>query len=746
MELVEAPAAAPPTLAEQVKAHVDAYVAMRAAPDPETGRKGLVPNTLTSYRRALEGLVKAITDSGSHDLASLPEDFIERWWMPTQASIVDQTIQLRVRVAAVRGFMNYLRTVVPDAGVNISYPNIKTPPPKPKLPEDPPMSNDPLNQFTDPNSPDSVPQVQTFAPTAIPPPAPRMPTVKPRANPLAAMLPGADYKLRVYREKDNEEIYAGEYSAARVQAIGSIEEFLLKEVGPKYRLTGDHTFWVTPVDPASKAPGPRSRIMVMFTDPGLSSMAPQSIPAPVAGGAVLPSTLAEATSELRSIQERREQDIESRVKSAVESASRGQNSDEVRDLRDAVSNLTRMVETLANRVMKPEVAAPAPATNDSLAVVREVLAHVAPKQAVETKKESIAEVFALLTQAKSIFQPQNIAVDTSPLEEEMREIRTKLETNQPKGIAGLIKDFKEMKELFTVVGGESGAKKPTSLSEALGSLVMKVVEDPNPLANAVAHVIQSTRRELAAEQAQQKPQLPPALVETTKEMLAAEEVDLLFSTHQWFNQLMAFEPTKAVVKRMGQLLNEQQGPQFHAALKLTLKNLGFEVPNDRLVFMTKSLLASVAKVAAENQQQESQEGEDTPPDLTIRVGGSAQEDDDVHDGHDGEGEEDEGADDGGDDDADGDAEDGAEEDSAAADGDDSEAVEDEAHEDGTADEDAGADEGADGETTPIEDVPDAEEVEAALVASARKRRRSRKDAEVIQLTDVAEGNKPGAKA
>jgi hypothetical protein len=95
---------------------------------------------------------------------------------------------------------------------------------------------------------------------------------------------------------------------------------------------------------------------------------------------------------------------------------------------------------------------------------------------------------------KSVFQPQQVNIDVSPLEERMEEVAKMVAQNSKSKsrTQEMVEEFKAMKELFSMVGGGTDAPKPTGLSSALGSLVDKLVNDPEPLAMAVERVLTAT--------------------------------------------------------------------------------------------------------------------------------------------------------------------------------------------------------------------------------------------------------------
>ena len=613
---------------------------------------------MSNYRRALEGFVAAV-QGAELDLEDLPEDFIETAWMQTQQSVHNQPIQLKVRVGALKQFLNWLgMNGIPCA--NLRYPEIKTPPPKPKEPQmndvtmlgDPTLQADPV-PATNTYVPPPAPQVQT----AIPPPAPK--SVAPKAsskNPLAALLPTGQYKLRVRREREMDEpVWVGDFPADRVAAAGAVEPFLGREAAPRMvaqGITGDVTFLVSPVAPNGQEVGERARMTISCVPP----VAPvQSVAAPVAGAApvttgVSPTEMADMLAYHRRAQE----ELEERLSKKFEAQPKQQTeekkpvaNDEMSELKQMVTSLASTVRDLSNRLDDradrsydmPSTPAPQqPPQMDMLGVIREVMSfnkQMAPQPVQQPM--GLAEVFNMMAQAKTMFAPAQVNIDVSPLEEQLADLRQQMAAQNKKKdeISETVEKFKALKELFGVVGGETSASKPTnSLGSALGNLLDKVVNNPAPLADAVERILSATAQMKAAANGApvpprpvqpQRPQLPEPLVKATEALLDAESAEeTTLAAHEWLSMLTQIPPLQKAADRLTNLLREAKQTELTIYLRQVFTHLGFgeKATAQRVTQMVKDILAQVAEANAENEEEESDE-EEGVPDLTVRVGSGA---------------------------------------------------------------------------------------------------------------------------
>lgn len=631
----------------------------------ETDKKGRTrsPGTMTNYKRALEGLVAAMNNAGL-GLEDLPEGFIEQQWMTTQQSVVNQPIQLRVRVGAVKQFMNWLfQNGIPCAPVR--YPEIKTPTPKPKEPQmnDVTMLSDATMQA------DPVPSTQTYVPppapqvqTVIPPPQPKSVAPKPQAvkNPLTGLLPTGQYKLRVRREREMDEpVWVGDFPADRVAAAGAVEPFLGREVAPRMvaqGITGDVTFIVSSVGPNNQEVGERNRMTISCV-PAVSAV--QSIAAPVAGapqvttGGVSPSEMADMLAYHRKAQEELEERLAKKFEAPKQAPIEERKpvaNEEMNDLKQMVASLAGSVRDLSMRLEDrdrgydaplPTPATPAAPQMDMLGVIREVMAfnkqmnHQPP--APVQQPMDLAGVFNMMAQAKQMFAPAQVNIDVSPLEERMDHLQQQLaaSTKKKDEITEMVEKFKALKELFGVVGGETSASKPTnSLGGALGSLLDRVVNNPAPLADAVERILNATAQMKAAgrggpaPQAPQphKPQLPPQLLQATEALLGAESPEATtVAAHEWLSLMTQIPPLQKTAERVTTLLREGKATELTIVFRQVFTHFGFgeQASAARVTQMVKDILAQVA-AANEEAEEEDEEGdeEQLPPDLTVRVGGA----------------------------------------------------------------------------------------------------------------------------
>lgn len=669
----------------------------------ETDKKGnrRAASTMTSYRRALEGFAAAVEQSGL-PLTELPESFLEKNWAATQQSVMTQPIQLRVRAGAIKQFTQWLfRSNIPCAPMR--HLAIKTPPPKQKQT----MKENDMSDVTSLGDAmlqaDPVPSTQhqyaSYEQQLPPPPpaakaAPQPPPPRQQkapvgpgrpSNPLASMLPTGHYKMRVRREREADDpVWLGDYPAERVAAAGAVEPFLQREVVPKLLaqgVTGDITFLVSALSPDGRE-GERARITVAVVP-----QAPvQTIPAPVAGVATAPvaaptGMAPNEMADMLSYHRRAQEELEERIAKKLE-AQQAANKEAARpvvteapkangeldDLKKLVGQLAGTVQNLAARLEEREMdrldrmeqlAAPpqqAPAPQlDILSVIREVTNMTKAQQpAVAPQPMGLGEVFSVMAQAKQMFQPQNVNIDVSPLEEQIADLRHQLAASSKKKdeISEMVEKFKAMKELFGLVGGETSASKPTNgLSNALGGLVTKVLENPAPLAEAVERILTATAQVKAAgngvappPRAAQpaQPSIPPQLKAASEALLAAESDEAtVVAAHEWLTMMLQVPPLRKAGERITDLIKNDKGTELAIYLRQVLNHLGLgeKATPDRCKEVATAIME---QVRAANQQQDEDEEEDdgVGPDLTVRVGGvrAAAEEDEEDEGDESEAE------------------------------------------------------------------------------------------------------------
>jgi hypothetical protein len=640
----------------------------------ETDKKGnrRAASTMNSYKRALEGFAAAVEASG-HDLTALPEAFLERDWMATQQSVVSQPIQLRVRAGAIKQFTQWLfRNNIPCAPMR--HPDIQTPS-KPKQQKETTMSD--VTYLGDAMQADPIPstqpapQPQLYTPppapqvaAPVPPPAPR-PAAPPKpvkpSNPLAAMLPTGGYKLRVRREREiDDPVWVGDFPADRVAAAGAIEPFLGREVVPRLvaqGISGDVTFLVCPVAPSGQE-GERARITVACV-PQMPA-AVTSVAAPVAGAVaptgMQPNEMAEMLAFHRRAQEELEERLSKRMETQkeppkaapVEERKPAANS-EMEELRRMVGQLAGSVRDLSARLedrefnrMDAMMAAPPPQPAapqlDILGVIREVTAMTKAQQqpvAPPPQPMGLEQVMGLVAQAKQIFQPQNVNIDVSPIEEQLSDLRQQMAA-QAKGKSRtmeMLEEFKAMKEVFSLVGGgESAPKSTNGLGDALGNLVNRVIENPAPLADAVERILTATAQVKAAQNGvapapraaqPSQPQIPPQLMQAARAVLAAEDADAtVVAAHEWLSIMAQVPAFQKAAQRITGLLREQKQTELTIYFRQVFAHIGLgeQASPARITKMVDDILSKVRETN-EAQDEEQEQGEQLPPDLIVRVGG-----------------------------------------------------------------------------------------------------------------------------
>lgn len=638
-------------------------------------------STISGYRRAMEGFVAAVEALNGGDLKSLPANFIETNWMDTQQSVADKPIQIRVRIGALKQFAQWChRNNIECAPMN--YPQIKTPPRKPKeetvndlnmlgdvMQVDPvPTTNNvvPMQGYAPPPTYTEQPAPQRQAPP--PPKAPAKPNGSGRpTNPLAQMLPTGQYKLRVRREREMDDpVWVADYPAERVAVHGAIEPFLGREVAPRLAmqgLTGDVTFLVCAVGP-NGTEGERARITVAIpaapiANPTAPSM-PMGVMTPPPQGADIAETLAYHRRAQEELEERLTKRIEQQQKPApAQEERRMQRSDEMDDLKRMVGSLASTVRDLAERLedrerdrdrldgvamMQAQQQPPPPPQLDLLAVIKEVAA-MTNKQAAPPPpappQPGIMEMFNLMAQAKSMFAPAQVNIDVSPLEERIEEMNKRLESQTKKKgeVSEVLSTMRDVKELMALMGAApAGGKEKSGLGSALGSLVDKIVNDPEPIAMAVERVLNATAAIKAANTGRAPPAapapaaprdpLPPQLRKTTDALLAAQgDAAIVAAAYEWITVLGNIPQTKKLADRMTALLREEKVNELTVYLRQILTHFGYgdKVGLDVIQSIASTLVNQVkranAERAADDEDGDEEEvDEDGNPDLTVRVG------------------------------------------------------------------------------------------------------------------------------
>jgi hypothetical protein len=642
-------------------------------------------STMTNYRRALEGFATAV-EYGGNDLKALPNDFMVKSWLPTQDSVAQQPIQLRVRASAVKQFTQWcFRNNIEVAPFEHLAVNIERKPKPAPVPVPVTQERVMTPELSLADAVDNVPATSTYvpppppAPVPAPPPMPQQRQTQQKApvgsgrpaNPLSGLLPTGQYKLRVRREREMDEpVWVGDFAAERVATYGAVEPFLGREVGPRLAaqgVTGDITFMVSAVSPDGRE-GERARLTVAVAPPQQAAPANfggvQSIPAPVVGGG---GDLVDLLAHHRKAQEEIEERIAQRLdrQQAQQQAQRPapqpepvqqrrpsrDDDDEMAELRSMVRSLAGTVNSLASRLEAREMdrfdglpaqpAAPAAPQLDILSVIKEVAA--LNKPAPVQPAMGMSEMFGLFGQMKSVFQPQQVNIDVSPLEERMEELAKAVAQTQQKGgksrTMEMVEEFKAMKELFQMVGGGTDAPKPTGLSSALGSLVEKLVNDPEPLAMAVERVLGATAglkgassgRPATSPTSQQSPSanVPESVRSAMRAMTRADSPEsLVVAAHEWLTSMAEVPALQAVTTRVTTLIREEKTTELAIAMKQVFGKLGAALDANKAKQMAEAILAQVKASNesgddAEVDEEVGAEVVEQTADYTVRVGGGS---------------------------------------------------------------------------------------------------------------------------
>lgn len=742
MELVKPPA--------DIESLATRYIEFAATEPTRTG-KPRAPTTMSSYKRAVEGFVAAMRNVDQTDVSALPETFIEKEWMQTQQSILTQPVQLRVRVIAVKMFTQWLAT----QGLNVPkfiIPNITTPKPQQK---ETPMTD--LTQLADTaTQADPIPSATTYVPppvqTTIPPPRPERPApvatkAQMGSNPLSSMMPAPGFKLRVRRDRDADDpVFVDDFPADRVQPFGAIEPFLARVVGPRLAaagIVGDVPFLISMVAP-NGAEGQRTRMTVTIS--GGVPAAPQTI----TNGQLTPPTSQAELMETMETYRKMSETLKEQLASSFPQVNTQQmerpvaNNAEMDEMRSMMRQLTMTVNNLAEQVqqvrtqpvmrememapMAPQP--PAPPQLDMNAVLKTVV-DLSARQSTPAQTQqptSMVELFTMMKTAKEVFAPQNVQIDTSPLEEQIHDMRQQLNAASKKDdLTEMVTKFKMMRELFGMVGGEMSAPKPT-LMGSLGNLLDKVVNNPAPLADAVERILGAAT---AVKTGQPLPErrepegLPAEVTSATGELLKAEgDKATVLAAHHWLGVMGASgkEQLVKIVQKISGLLKAEDEIALTVYMRQVFRVFGFEAQatNERVSKIVSDILAKVRAAAAANKaaqsgdegDEEEEQEEDAPADMTIRVGGAHLR------ALDSEETEEETEDDGGETEVD-ESEDVEETDESESEPGDEEPSEEELLEEGAIETPVNVE--------PVEVDPTPEELEAALQEPKRKRRKAKAD-------------------
>ncbi len=646
---------------------VQQYLAFAATEVKREGGKPRSASTMSSYRRALESFAEVVTKSGL-DLTKLPTNFIEESWLPTQEAIAKQPVQLRIRATAIKKFTQWCyANNIPCAPLR--HLDLPTPTKQFMPPQESTMSNAVLtdvSQLGDASREvDPVPTVASYQPVippSVPPPAPqRAPAPQqaskqaPRTNPLSNMLPVGQFKLRVWREREGGEdpVFVNDYLSDRVRMAGAIEPFIARECGPvvqKQGIYGDVSFIVCAVGPGG-AEGEKTRYTI--TVPPLQPL----VSTPASVQAAQPAGTREELVDLLSTQRRVTEELEDRLAARIENKQAQQQqqtndrapSNDMDDLKQIVRSLATRVNDLADRMesrdsqryVEPMPAA-TPAAQPTTDVVRIIEALKVAQPQPQSQSMGMVEMLKVLGEARAMFQPQNIQVDTSPLEDDLREMRRELAESKKGGIGHLVNEFKGLKELFSLVGGEPSAPKPTVMG-LLGDAFLKFIENPAPLAEAAERVFLAARGTAATPMtAPTSAKFPTQVTEALKRMLSVEDPDaLVVAAHEWMTAMNTVPALQKPVVRISALLREGKLNELAIYLKTVFQHLGVEVPPEACVELSKTLIARTRKPepqleatkepAEDEEEEEGGEGEEEQPrgpvDMNIRVGGASHEDD-----------------------------------------------------------------------------------------------------------------------
>jgi len=629
--------------------------------------KPISPSTMSSFRRAMEGFAYAV-DQVKQPLASLPDDFLETTWMATQESVHSKPIHLRIRVGAIIRFLAWLRQNRIPFPETMRIPNITTPArrtegsppftsstpftptvvrsPVTPAPEEPEMNdlplNDPMNdEVNNPPQTQSLPPQQTATQAA-----PRLPKQQAPAK-QPELLNARKDMVRVRRERPGDDpIFISDHEYAKVAAFGALDPFLKQVVGPGLNIVGDVTFLVARVVDGREGPATRCSVTLQ------SSNATQQPPA--VKEQVMTQT-PNNTDVLGAFEQQRRvlEEQEARMLKRIEEMQRGtpQGNSEMDSIKSMLGSLASSVQALAQRVEAREMEQQAPPpppvaagtnSNDILAMVLKQFMEqkVAPPPVAE-KSQSLFDDLSKLTQLQTLFAQKNVQIDTSPLEEQLADLRKQLaETTKKDELSDVMVKVKAMMDFTKLLNGDKPVRE--GAMGFFGGLLEKVINDPSPLAEAAERILTAARSGAPMPPGAAKPNqqqgLPPAVKAATEQVLTAakqkNEEAIVVAMHNWMSTMVsAGEPFSKITKKLSDLFadGENKRRELGLLLKHIFTQFGYGQHADpvTVTWMVTAVVETVAEVNAGNQEEieeeEEVEVEETPaePDLVIRVGGAA---------------------------------------------------------------------------------------------------------------------------
>jgi len=512
------------------------------------------------------------------------------------------------------------------------------------------------------------------APRSPPPPLPPLRPVDPAENPLAAYMHEPGYKLRIYVEDDSGEVlHATDVEARLLAEYGGPEPLLQKRILSRVlNVIGSRPwvqFYIAPVSPSGEVSPQRAPFKIVVPPTMQVAAASPTTQAAVASSAAVADAVVETLEPAMRAQREEVAQLAAHVRTpepirVTVPADAGIDA-KLAALTATVDKLSAVVVQLASTPTAPPAPA-APAMNELLMakLLDAVLTRNAPPPPPPTPTQSTAEMVATFAQLKDVFAPAHVSVDTSPLEDSVKELKQQLsqlangQRGGVSGMAGTLRELKEVGDLFASFRGNS--EPPSSLGALTLGALQKVVENPEPLANAVGSIIAGVAAARGG-QAAPRPLIPPDVKAAFDAVLSASTEAEVAERAIGLARLLGSKG--GVASKFGEqireLLNADKPQELFNLLAANLPKLGYNVPPEKLRFVVVSIFNHLRKLAAQSAQAtegeveaegaeggdddgeegdeegDEEEGEEapsgpppggamlyTPPDMTVTVGGA----------------------------------------------------------------------------------------------------------------------------
>ena len=398
-------------------------------------------------------------------------------------------------------------------------------PPPPPFPPAPPatVSAPPAPNYVAP-APSYIvpPPPPQEARSIMPPQAPagRRAPLKQNQGPLASMFPSSDYKLRVRFDREGEDmVFVKDFHAERVMMFGALEPFLQKEampvVAPQMR-EGEPVvnFIVSQVSPDGRE-GQRMKIPLLVpVGARPTNAAPGQQQAFTAEQfmeymAVDRNARGQILLQLKEMVDK-EQGAQPQMqpnfgRAPVEPPPAPPNNEDKRDkaiellagglsaMQDVVSRLMeRVTEMGATRAEPPPVVQPP----NQMDILDKIIAVLKPQTAAPALPQpSLTELLTILEKTRTMFQPHQMTVDTSELQDELAEMRQRLEkATKRDAIGDWVEQAKGLQAALGVFNPGGQQLKSPSFGETVIGVVREVLSRSDEIASMVERMTSSAAK------------------------------------------------------------------------------------------------------------------------------------------------------------------------------------------------------------------------------------------------------------